>query len=165
MLQRDKNNRWTADTKATLAIMGMTNSRPSESQMLRSDTADLVAAEEAAYHGWLGVTADANTGWTLSRRWFTGLRAFLLHRLCGPAHRAIRSQVEILALGYQKALNDIRSAEHRAAFYPDYLRLEEAQRELRAFLADNFPVEVRAMERERTAVGPLLKQLLLRAKR
>lgn len=152
MIERDNKNQLTANSRAALAIKGM---GPAE-------ISDKVEACELLYYKWLGIEVN-DEGFPVSRKWFTPWRELIL-RIARTPITIFRSQVADLALTCAKQMTDAKAAIVRTSFHAEYLKLVEQNRELRLFLGEHFPHDLKEAESRNIPVAQLIKEVMLRQK-
>lgn len=149
MIERNRQNQLTANSRAALAIKGMP---PAE-------ISDQMEAYERLYCLWLGVELN-DEGFEVGRRWFTPLRRCLL-RLARTPVTIFRSEVADLALFCAKQITDAKAANIRAQTYGEYVKMVEANRELRTFLGEHFKDRLQEAESRNIPITLLIKELIL----
>lgn len=153
MIERDRQNQLTANSRAALAIKGM---GPGE-------ISDKVEACELLYYKWLGVEVN-DDGFQVSRKWFTPWRELIL-RIARTPISIFRSQVADLALTCAKQMTDAKAAIVRDQFHAQYLKMVEQNRELRLFLGEHFKHDLVEAESRNVPIAILIKEVMLRLKK
>ena len=81
------------------------------------------------------------------------------------AIRLLYKEIEILALAYAKAYNDLKAAEVQRQFYATYCKMVDHNRQLRAFLYEHFNDELGRATSLNTPLLDICKQIMLDGKK
>lgn len=161
------------DRKAKLAIEGMGPSPIADKLELYEKHYDnwLEAnAENSAYNPASEIAAAAETG--LTGKVLVAVFGPVINRMLHSVQRAtlefykmplkiFRQEVEELALAHAKAMSDLKAGTVRESFHAEYLRMCDANRQLRAFLISNFPEYVETADALKTPLIDVCKRIML----
>ncbi|MBF6570504.1 MAG: hypothetical protein IVW54_16680 [Candidatus Binataceae bacterium] len=127
------------------------------------EISDKMEHYEGLYYAWRGVGVG-EYGDLEGGRWFTWIRNLQLWIARKPI-RIFRAEISELGLYASKALTDAKAAESQAQTYKEYVKMVEANRELRAFLEEHFKQDLMEAQARNVSIPILLKEILLRLKR
>jgi hypothetical protein len=127
------------------------------------EISDKMESYENLYYAWRGVGVG-EYGDVEGSRWFTWIRNLQLWIARKPI-RIFRAEISELGLFATKALVDAKAAESQAQTYKEYVRMVEANRELRAFLEEHFKNDLMEAQARNVSIPILLKEILLRLKK
>ena len=127
------------------------------------EISDKMESYENLYYAWRGVGVG-EYGDIEGGRWFTWIRNLQLWIARKPV-RIFRAEISELGLFASKALTDAKAQESQASTYREYVKMVEANRELRSFLEEHFKIDLKEAESRNISIPILLKEILLRLKK
>ena len=123
------------------------------------EISDKMEHYEKLYYAWRGV-AVGEYGDIETSRWFTWIRNFQLWIARTPI-RIFRAEISELGLFVSKALTDAKASNIRDQTYAEYVKMTEANRELRTFLGEHFKDRLKEAESRNTPIPILIKEIIL----
>jgi hypothetical protein len=123
------------------------------------DISDKMEHYENLFYAWRGVGVG-EYGDVEKTRWFTWIRNVQMWIARAPI-RIFRAEIAELGLFASKALTDEKARSIRESTYGEYVKMVEANRELRTFLGEHFKDRLLEAESRNIPITLLIKELIL----
>ncbi len=127
------------------------------------EISDRMELYEKQYRNWHGSDVD-DYGTTVQRSWFTWIRDWQL-RFARTPIRIFRAEISALGLECSRHMMADKARDSQAQTYKEYVKMVEANRELRSFLEEHFKQDLKEAESRNVSIPILLKEILLRLKK